>query len=130
MGAVDLVQDTPPVVEKRRFPRFRESLPFALTAHAECAHPPGIGPAIVFRTTDDVSEGGLRFQHKSILKIGTLLKVFLMIPETFQLVCRTAMVRSCQQLDHGDQFSTGLHFVTDADPADPWSAYIRAKVAA
>jgi hypothetical protein len=119
--------DAPYVVERRRFPRFKERLSFALTAHSECVPPPEIGPAIVFNTTDDISEGGLRFQYKAGFEAGMLLRVFLTIPETLQMICRTAVVRSCRQLDNGGSFSTGLSFVSGMATADPWSDYLRTK---
>jgi hypothetical protein len=120
----------PPFVEKRRFPRFRERLAFALTAHPACVPPSEIGSAIVFNTTDDISVGGLRFQHKSLFEVGTLLRVVLTIPETLETLCRTAVVCSCRQLDPGGRFSTGLQFLTGADSVDPWSEYLQSRARA
>lgn len=128
--SVEVSDGIPPFVEKRKFPRFRERLAFALTAHPACVPPSEIGSAIVFNTTDDISVGGLRFQHKSLFEVGTLLRVVLTIPETFQTLCRTAVVCSCRQLDPGGRFSTGLHFLTGADSGDPWSDYLHSRARA
>jgi len=127
MGAVDDYDDTQHGVEKRRAPRVRDRMSFALAAHADCQPPRSIGPAIVFSTTEDISEGGLQFQHQSGFAVGTLLKVFLIIPETLLSIRRTATVTWCRQIEKAGRFATGLCFASGPEAGDSWAAYVRAK---
>jgi hypothetical protein len=117
----------PDAAEKRRFPRFAEEHAFALKTQTDTAASPPKGRTVFFHKTQDISLKGLRFQQNTDMPVGARLRIFFTIPETLQLIRHTAVVRWCRQLAAGGPFATGLEFVTEPEPTEPWLAFVASR---